>query len=618
MVRTTEKVSSKRSVIKVIMGCLLLALGVAVLLYPIVGDTIAQWHREQSAQDHLTHMLHLDEDRRQHYLDLAREYNDFMFNWQQGGQPKEGVSYEEIGIQMGRTFGTLDIPALNIQSMPFYHGTSYQTLMRGLGHLEQSSIPIGGENTRGVITGHSGVHNQLLFTEIKRLREGDIFFVNILGERLAYEIESFDTVLPEDVDSVRIRPGHDMVTLLTCTPPGINTFRLLVNGFRIPYEEAIQREVIVRNWWNYKVIVLGSLAFGVIFLTVSLLRYKYLKRMMLRDELIKVERGTKKLKNFLRGVKVLFSLFLLISILVLAFATFGFFRMQGVVPLGSMNIGSAQISEEMNERNRMRIITANYDEGQIASVTSTVYAQAMSMTWDTVNDWGIGRLLIPELEMDLPILAGICNTNLVTGGSTYRMDQRLGSGNYVLLAHSVYGNGTVLFQPLENAQIGQRIYATDFLNIYTYEVTFNEVIVDTQVEFLEELEDEDETPIITLMRCEGGIGTIHRRLVQGQLVSVEPLNPQAMEMFDLIHGEDREGQGVVETTDTLPLLIAKNPVSDFHQFGVAFAARIISDPVQVALPLFMLLLFPILFLSLLPSRPKVKKDESYKKIVFDE
>jgi sortase A len=552
-------------------------------------------------------MEDLSEERRLYYLALAKEYNDFMFNWQQG-QPHESISYEEVGRQIGRTLGTLDVPALNIRNMPFYHGTSYQTLMRGLGHFEQSSIPIGGINTRGVITGHSGIHNQLLFTEIKRLQVGDVFFVNILGERLAYEIQSFNTVLPTDVDQVMIRPGYDMVTLLTCTPPGINTYRLLVNGFRIPYEEAIAREVIVRNWWSYQVVVIGSLIIGAIFFIICFFRYRYLKKMIAGDELRKVARGTKKLKNFLRGIKIIFTLLLIGAILILGAAAYGFFRMQEEVVIGTMTI-----TGEIANENRQRIISANYDEGQIASVTAATYAEAMAMTWETVNDWAIGVILLPDVNIDLPILAGIANTNLVTGGSTYRINQQLGQCNYVLLAHSVYGNSTVLFQPLANSQIGDRIYATDFQNVYIYEVTFNEVVLDTRVEFLEELgvgdgDRDGETPIITLMRCEGGIGTVHRRMVQGELVSVEPLNYQTMEMFDIVKVEATPGQRI-------PIL-ADDPVTEFERFTVDFAARIISDPVQVALPLFLWLLFPILFLSVLPSQPKVKKDESYKKIVF--
>jgi sortase A len=316
--------------------------------------------------------------------------------------------------------------------------------------------------------------------------------------------------------------------------------------------------------------------------------------------------------------------------------------MQGEVPLGPMNIGVIEdedsgMSREdlLGQRNRLRVITANYDEGQIASVTASTYAGAMLDTLDTVNDWGIGRLLLPDVEMDLPILAGIANVNLVTGGSTYRMNQQLGECNYVLLAHSVYGNHNVLFQPLEFVQLGQRIYATDFLNVYTYEVTFNQVVLHDQVELLDQL-GEEETPIITLMRCEGGIGTIHRRIVQGELVNVEPLESEGMARFNLIEdasdtrsqeSETRNGnpEGALEENqeertvgDNLPPLLMNHPISKVELLSVEFAARILSDPVQVALPLFLFLLFPMLFLSMLPSQPKGNKRKKEEDEVIEE
>ena len=613
--------SAGRSTIMVIIACLLLFMGVGVLLYPIVGNQIAQWHRRQSVADFMLQESAMTPEDHRQSIELAQRYNDFIFNWQQG-QPHENISYEIFEDQLGQVMGTLDIPALNISAMPFYYGTVHEVLLRGLGHFEPSSIPIGGENTRGVITGHSGITNQLLFTEVMFLREGDIFFVNIFGERLAYEIRSFETVLPTEVERINIRPGEDMVTLLTCTPPGINTYRLLVNGFRIPYEEAIAREVTLRNQWNYQMMVLGSLIIGLALSTLFTMRYRYLKKEILSGDSLRVEKGLRSLRRFFRGVKGLFLLILMFSLVIVGGASYGYLRMQEEVSLGVLHIGTDE--EAIRERNRSRKISANYEETQIASVTVTNYSDAMSRTFDTVNDWGIGKLLLPDVDIDLPILAGLANINLMTGGATYRMDQRLGQGNYVLLAHSVYGNDTVLFQPLARTQIGQRIYATDFMNVYTYEVIFNQVVVDTQVEFLEDIE-EGEVPLITLMRCEGGIGTIHRRVVQGELVEVQPLDEWHLERFNLAREELVSDTEEIITTDGTEetiereLIVPEDPISPMDRITMELATRIISDPVQVALPLFLLLLFPVLVLSMLPNQPKEKKgkNEDYKKIIFD-
>ncbi|WP_416274825.1 sortase [Lactococcus petauri] len=145
-------------------------------------------------------------------------------------------------------------------------------------------MPIGGKNTRAVLSGHSGLENQVLFTDIKNLKEGDIFFINILGKKLAYEIDSFQEVLPSEVDKVKIIPGEDRVTLLTCTPPGINTYRLLVNGKRIPYKKAISKKTSKRNIWTYQTVVLGSLGLCFLLFILLFLLYRiFLKQSRKKD-----------------------------------------------------------------------------------------------------------------------------------------------------------------------------------------------------------------------------------------------------------------------------------------------------------------------------------------------
>ena len=598
----------------------MIAIGVAILLYPIVGNWIAEQRRNQSVAEYQHEMERVSDELIAYHLEKATLYNEFIYNRQQGF-PFEYIPYDSLRLQAVQVMGTVCVPALGISSLPFYHGTAYDTLNRGLGHFERSSIPIGGEDTRGVITGHSGVHNQLLFTEINRLKEGDVFFVNILGRRLAYEIESFEEILPTDVHRVDVVPGRDMVTLLTCTPPGINTYRLLVNGFRIPYEEAVAREVVVRNQWSYERIVLGSLALIVFLFVVSYLRYRWLRKRTLSEDAVVAAKSVKKLRRLIKGVKIMFALLLIGTIAVLGFAIYGFIRMQEQPSLGQMNIG---VHGEAREQNLFRIMHANYEERQIASVNIANYSEAVSLTWDTVNDWGIGKIIMPESGIELPILAGIENINLLTGGATYCINQRLGRGNYVLLAHSVYGNQTVLFQPLYFTRIGEYIFATDFENVYTYQVFLNRVVLDTEVHFIEDIE-EGETPIITLLRCEGGIGTRYRRVVQGELVNVELLNAETLADFNLVK-EDSEllmeeggspGGGLA--------LLSRDPISNFQRFTMSIAAQMLSDPVQVALPLFLLLVFPIIFLSILPAQNKKEKrrrdikraSESDISIVFD-
>lgn len=190
----------------------------------------------------------------------------------------------------------------------------------------------------------------------------------------------------------------------------------------------------------------------------------------------------------------------------------------------------------------------------------------------------------------MPILAGISQTNLMTGASTYRQGQKLGRDNYVLLAHNIYNVNTkknvdVLFNRISNLVKGDKIYATDFQNVYEYQVTKNEVIKDTQVDVLNS--EVKGPPILTLIRCEGNVGTVYRRLVQGRLTKMSPLNDSNSKTMNLSMTGNVSGDN----------LIKMNPISPFEQLSMDLAAHIISDPMQVMIPFFLLLVLPILFLN---------------------
>ena len=137
----------------------------------------------------------------------------------------------------------MEIPKISV-NLPIYHGTGNDSLDRGVGHLLGSSLPVGGEDTHCILTGHSGLASQKMFTDLEQLEVADVFYLNVLGETLAYQVEEVNTVLPHDTSLLGIEDGRDICTLVTCTPYGVNTHRLLVRGTRIPYEEA---EVLVEE-----------------------------------------------------------------------------------------------------------------------------------------------------------------------------------------------------------------------------------------------------------------------------------------------------------------------------------------------------------------------------------
>ncbi|MCD8159068.1 MAG: class C sortase [Clostridiales bacterium] len=164
-------------------------------------------------------------------LDLSM-YDAFSSN-----QPKaDEIYYSLLNFDDSGIMGYIEIPKINVR-LAIYHGTESDVLQYGLGHLAGTSLPVGGEGTNCVLSGHRGLPSALLLTDLDRLTYGDKFYIHILGETHAYEVDSILTVLPEDTSALEIEEGEDLITLVTCTPFGINTRRLLVRGRRTELEE---------------------------------------------------------------------------------------------------------------------------------------------------------------------------------------------------------------------------------------------------------------------------------------------------------------------------------------------------------------------------------------------
>lgn len=137
----------------------------------------------------------------------------------------------------------LEIPVISVK-IPVYHGTETETLEKGVGHLKATSLPVGGESTHTVLTGHTGLSNARIFTDLSRMEEGDFFFLTVYDRKLAYQVDQIKVVEPTDTSDLTIRAGEDLCTLVTCTPYGINSHRLLVRGMRTEYVENMEQEII--------------------------------------------------------------------------------------------------------------------------------------------------------------------------------------------------------------------------------------------------------------------------------------------------------------------------------------------------------------------------------------
>ena len=148
-----------------------------------------------------------------------------------------------LNIAEDGMMGMIEIPKIDIK-IPIYHTTSEEILQKAAGHLEGSSLPVGGMDTHAVISAHRGLPSAALFTDLDRLVEGDHFLLHILDETLCYQVDQISVVEPEATEALSVEPGRDLVTLLTCTPYGVNSHRLLVRGFQVPYEEEVLEETI--------------------------------------------------------------------------------------------------------------------------------------------------------------------------------------------------------------------------------------------------------------------------------------------------------------------------------------------------------------------------------------
>ena len=193
----------------------------------------------------------------------AEQYNAMLSGQAaitEGGASAPPLAYAEQ-LTVGCVMAYVDIPKIGVY-LPVQHGTDADTLERAVGHVVGTSLPVGGSSTHAVLSAHSGMASAKLFSDIDQLTEGDIFYVHVLGEVLAYEVDAINTVVPTDTSLLQIEEGKDYVTLVTCTPFGVNTHRLLVRGHRIPYtpEQATAAAVekpVTSSWTQHYLTGLG-------------------------------------------------------------------------------------------------------------------------------------------------------------------------------------------------------------------------------------------------------------------------------------------------------------------------------------------------------------------------
>lgn len=228
-----------------IIPVLIVIAGFLLLSYPFVSNFIFEKSVGSTVKSYEKKSAEMRQDRKQQFLEEAKQYNlDLKRSKIQLTDPfkikktnGEMLFYNNIlTVDKSGIMGYLKIPCISLE-LPIYHGTSAKVLEHGIGHLASSSFPIGGKDTHSVLTGHTGLSSAKLFTDLTEMKKGDFFFVYVLDQKLSYRVDQIMVVKPEDTRKLRIIDGEDHVTLLTCTPYGINDHRLLVRGVRTTYKE---------------------------------------------------------------------------------------------------------------------------------------------------------------------------------------------------------------------------------------------------------------------------------------------------------------------------------------------------------------------------------------------
>lgn len=263
---------------RILLGLGFLA-GLLIFLYPVVTQIYSQMTQTRVIDAYQQSLSSISEEEMNEYKNQLIEYNESLSGGEsriddpfaETGNPSNQVSasgvssYNVFTEQLGDVIGKIDIPKINA-SLPIYEGTSDDILQAGIGWLDNTSFPIGGSGTHSVLTGHRGLPTSRLFTDLPDVEIGDVFYLHVLGDTLAYEVAETIVVLPHETEYISVREGEDLVTLITCTPYMINTHRLLVTGVRIPYEGEVSENPPVQTnpFANMRLIVFGALAFVLI------------------------------------------------------------------------------------------------------------------------------------------------------------------------------------------------------------------------------------------------------------------------------------------------------------------------------------------------------------------
>lgn len=262
---------------------LMIVVGLGIILFPLISNQVNEIHYQEvigTYDDTVTQKTEIENDQ---MLIKAREYNSSLSStkivdvFQNPVQTNSSEYLSILNVDDNGMMGYISIPKIDVR-IPIYHGTSSDILQKGVGHLEGSSLPVGGESTHAILSAHRGLPSSRLFTDLDQLKEGDIFYIYVLDEVLAYQVDQVLVTEPSETEALKIVDGKDYITLVTCTPYAVNTHRLLVRGERIEYNKQVEEQTVEdRSLSTADIILYVSLVIAILLIVITIIaivRYK--------------------------------------------------------------------------------------------------------------------------------------------------------------------------------------------------------------------------------------------------------------------------------------------------------------------------------------------------------
>lgn len=523
--------------------CIIFLAGLSLLLYPFVANQWNNYRQKQLISNYeqvvsdkeAAEGIDYDAERKK-----AEDYNEallpcvlpdsFALAESSGVDP---VYMNTLNIAGDEMMGSVEIPKINIK-IPIYHTTEEEVLNKGAGHLEGSSLPVGGANTHAVISAHRGLPSASLFTDLDQLKEGDHFLIHVLNETLCYEVDKISVVKPEDTTALAVEDGQDLVTLLTCTPYGVNTERLLVRGHRVPYvEEEVKEEKTVLSGsslhTNYLLWVFVGLSVTALFIFVLYLKETKLKRRANKGGKKQIMAKEKKKKGSI-VINIFIILLFIVGAGIFTYPTisnyWNEYRNAQLVTKYNESVSDLsddqyeklwQEAEEYNAEHKVNTIVDAFNEEDY--VLSHPYDEVL----DPNGDGLMGSIEIPKLNLILAIYHGL-STEVLEKGVGHVEGTSLpigGASTHAVLAGHRGLPSAKIFTDLDQMKNGDIFLIHVLGKTLAYKVDQIKTVLPEESSELDIIEGEDH---VTLVTCTPyGVNT-HRLLIRG--IRTEYVEPE--------------------------------------------------------------------------------------------